>query len=47
MAENFSNLGGGDTQVQEEQRMLKMMNLKRPPPRYIIIKMAKVKDKES
>ena len=35
-----------DTQVQESQRFPKKMNPKRPTPRHIIIKMAKVKDKE-
>ena len=35
-----------DIQVQEAQRIPNRMNTKRPTPRHIIIKMAKVKDKE-
>ena len=47
MTENFSNLvKEKDTQVQEVQRVLNKMNPRRPTPRYIIIKMPKVKDKE-
>ena len=33
-------------QVQEAQRVPKEMDAKRPPPRHIIIKMPKVKDRE-
>ena len=36
-----------DMQVQEAQRVPNKMDAKRPTPRYIIIKMLKVKDKES
>ena len=35
-----------ETQVQQVQRVPKMMDSKRPTPRDIIIKMTKVKDKE-
>ena len=35
-----------DTQVQEAQRVPNKMDPKRPTSRYIIIKMAKLKDKE-
>ena len=35
-----------DMQVQETQRVPNKMDAKRPTPRYIIIKMPKVKDKE-
>ena len=46
--ENFPNLvKEKDTQVQESQRFPKKMNPKRPTPRHIIIKMVKVKGKES
>ena len=41
MAENFPNLKDIDIKIQEEQR-----TPNRPMPRHIIIKMAKVKDKE-
>ena len=33
-------------QVQEAQRVSNKMDAKRPTPRYVIIKMPKVKDKE-
>ena len=33
-------------QVQEEQRVPNKINIKRPTPRHIIIKMPKVKDKK-
>ena len=33
-------------QVQESQRVPNKMDAKRPTPRYIIIKMPKIKDKE-
>ena len=47
MTENFPNLvKDKDTQVQEAQRVPNKMDLKRSTPRYILIKMAKVKDKE-
>ena len=47
MTENFLNLAKKiNTQAQEAQRVPKKMNLKRPMPRHIIIKMPKVKDKE-
>ena len=46
VAKNFHNLvKEKDTQVPEAQRVLVKMNPKRPTPRHIIIKMAKVKDK--
>ena len=46
MAENFPNLKKEtDIQVQEAQRVPNKMNLNRPTPRYIIIKMAKVKER--
>ena len=35
-----------DIQVQKSQRVPNKMNLKRPTPIHIIIKMPKVKDKE-
>ena len=35
-----------DTRVQEAQRVLILLDLKRTTPRHIIIKMTKVKDKE-
>ena len=47
MTENFPNLvREKDTQVQETQRVPNKVNTKRPTPSHIIIKMAKVKDKE-
>ena len=47
MKENFSNLVREiDMQVQEEQRVPNKMDVKRPTPRHIIIKMPKFKDKE-
>ena len=47
MKENFPNLAKErDTQVQEAQRNPNMMESKRTPPRHIIIKRPKVKDKE-
>ena len=40
MTENFPNLAKQiDIQVQEAQRVPKKVNLKRPTPRHIIIKM--------
>ena len=47
MAENFPNLKNEiDIKVQESQRFPNKMNPKRPTTRHIIVKMAKVKDKE-
>ena len=47
MIENFPNLMREKvTQVQEAQKVLIKMNPKRPTARHIIIKMAKLKDKE-
>ena len=37
---------GNDLQVQEAQRVPNKMDANRPPPRHVIIKMPKVKDKE-
>ena len=46
MKENFSNLVREiDMQVQEEQRVPNKMDVKRPTPRHIIIKMPKFKIK--
>ena len=36
-----------DIQVKETQRVPNKMNLKRPTPRHVIIKIQKVKDKET
>lgn len=48
MTENFSNLGvETDIQVHEAQRALNKVNPKRATPRYIIIKMAKIENKEN
>ena len=47
MKENFPNLVKAiDMQFQEAPRVPNKMDAKRPTPRHIIIKMAKVKDKE-
>ena len=46
MAENFSKLKHTDIKIQEAQRAPNKLNPNRPKPRYIIIKMAKVKDKQ-
>ena len=47
MKENFPNsVKEIDMQVQEAQRVPNKMDAKRPTPRYIIIKMPRVKDKE-
>ena len=47
MAENFPYLKKTtDIQVQEAQRVPNKMNSNRTTPRHIIIKMAKVRDKE-
>ena len=48
MKENFPNLMKEvDIQVQEAQRVLNKLDPKRTTPRHIIIKMPKVKDRES
>ena len=48
MKENFPNLVKEiDMQVQEAQRIPNKMDAKRPTPRHILIKMLKVKDKET
>ena len=48
MTENFPNpVKEIDIQVHEAQRVPNKMNPKRPTPRHFIIKMPKVKDKES
>ena len=48
MKENFPNLVKKiDMQVQEAQRVPNKMDPKRTTPRHIIIKMPKVKDKET
>ena len=48
MKENFPNLVKEiDMQVQEPRRVPNKMDAKRPTPRHIIIKMPKVKDKET
>ena len=47
MTENVSNLERGKAmQVQEAQRVPININIKRPTPRYFIIKMSNFKDKE-
>ena len=47
MTENFSNFVRGKvTQVQEAQRDPFKVSPKRPTPRHIITKMAKLKDKD-
>ena len=46
MAENSQNLKESDIKIQEAQKGPKKLNPNRPTPRHIIIKMAKVKDKE-
>ena len=46
MAENFPNLKETDIKIQEAQRTPNNLNPNRPTSRHIIIKMAKVKDKE-
>ena len=48
MKENFPNLKEIDTQkVQEAQRVPNKLDLMRTTPRHIIIKLPKVKDRES
>ena len=46
MSENFPNLKETDIKIQEAHRAPNKLNPNRPTPRHIIIKMAKVKDKE-
>ena len=46
MAENFLNLKDTDIKIQEAQKVPNKWNPNRPTTRHIIIKMAKVKDKE-
>ena len=47
MKENFSNLEKEiDMQLQEAQRIPKTLDPRRKTPRHIIIKLAKIKDKE-
>ena len=43
---NFPNLKDTDIKIQEAQRAPNKLNPNRPTPRHIIIKMAKVNDKE-
>ena len=47
MKENFNLVKEIDIQVQEAQRVLNKLGPKRTTPRHIIIKMPKVKDRES
>ena len=46
MSENFPNLKETDIKTQEAQRAPNKLNPNRPTLRHIIIKKAKVKDKE-
>ena len=46
MSENFPNLKETDIKIQEVQRATNKLNPNRTTPRHIIIKRAKVKDKE-
>ena len=46
MSEHLPNLKETDIQIQESQRAPNKLNPSRPTPRNIIIKMAKVRDKE-
>ena len=46
MAENFPNLKDTDIKIQEAQRAPNKLNPNRPTPRHIIIKMAKIDDRE-
>ena len=46
MPQIFPNLKETDNTIQEEQRATNKLNPNRPTPRYIIIQMAKVKDKK-
>ena len=47
IAGNFPNLKDTGFKIQEAQRAPNKLNPNRPTPRHIIIKMAKVSDKES
>ena len=46
IAGNFQNLEDIEFKIQEAQRATNKLNRNRPTPRHIIIKMAKVSDKE-
>ena len=47
IADNFPNLGKKlDLEIHEASRTLNYINAKRPSPRHIIVKLAKVNDKE-
>ena len=47
MSKNFTNvIKEKDTQIQEAQRVLNQLDPKRPAVRHIIIKMARLKDRE-
>ena len=47
IAENFPNLGKElEIQVKEANRTPNYINVKRPSPRHIVVKLAKVNDKE-
>ena len=46
-AENLPNLKEKDIKTQEAQRVSNKMKPNRPTPRYNMVKMAKVKDKET
>ena len=46
IAGNFTNLKETDFKIQEAQRAPNKLNPNRPTPRHIIIKMAKVNDKD-
>lgn len=48
MVENFPNLGmKTDIQIQEAQSVPNTMSPKRPTPRFVVIEIAKVRDKET
>ena len=46
MSENFPNLKENDIKIQQAQRAPNKLNPNKSTPRHIIIKMAKVNDKE-
>ena len=46
MSDKISNLKKTDNKIKETQKSSNNLNPNRPTPRHIIIKMAKVKDKE-
>ena len=46
MSENFPNLKESDIKIQDAQRAPNKLNPNRPTPRHIILKMARIKDKE-